>query len=218
MWRVLSPLSPDGIGWRELLRRALIPWEYGSDELVKQSKPVVRWKGDWQFAIDVRLFVDHDAQLMYRRCWNTTRLLKHLIDYVASRPMSKSYTGLSSVAPTVHKPHTDYQIAPITEISTGISDFLSVPQTCRAIMSQTENASWGLSTSKLKGLPHPSLGVLIISKHLAYAGRDEFTFAMVEEEYLRFARTKLVGSGRTRWPLSVLKSVSGSSPITGKSG
>ena len=75
-------------------------------------------------------------------------------------------------------------------------------------MSQTENSSWGLSASKLKGLPHPSVGVLIISKHLAYAGREEFTFAMVEEEYLRFARTKLVGSGRTRWPLNVLKSVS----------
>lgn len=58
------------------------------------------------------------------------------------------------------------------------------------------------------GLPQPALGVLIIAKHLHYAGREEFNFAQVEEEYLRFARTKLVGSGKTRWPLGVLKMVS----------
>jgi origin recognition complex subunit 4 len=57
-------------------------------------------------------------------------------------------------------------------------------------------------------LPQPAVGVLIISKHLAYAGREEFNFAQVEEEYLRFSRTKLVGSGKTRWPVGVLRIVS----------
>jgi origin recognition complex subunit 4 len=59
--------------------------------------------------------------------------------------------------------------------------------------------------SKLRGLPHPALGVLIVAKHLAYAGRAEFSFAQVEDEYLRFARTRLIGSGRTRWPPEVLR-------------
>lgn len=58
------------------------------------------------------------------------------------------------------------------------------------------------------GLPHPALGVLIIAKHLSYAGREEFTFAQVEEEYLRFSRTKLVGSGKVRWSMGVLRMVS----------
>lgn len=85
---------------------------------------------------------------------------------------------------------------------------MSVPLLCQAIIHQIENSSWGLATAKLRGLPHPAVGVLIIAKHLSYIGREEFTFAMVEEEYLKFARTKLVGSGRSRWPLTVLRSVS----------
>jgi len=60
----------------------------------------------------------------------------------------------------------------------------------------------------MSGLPHPALGILIIAKHLYYAGREEFNFAQVEEEYLRFARTKLVGIGKTRWPLGLLRMVS----------
>ena len=58
------------------------------------------------------------------------------------------------------------------------------------------------------GLPQPALGILIIAKHLYYAGREEFNFAQVEEEYLRFSRTKLVGSGKVRWSLGVLRMVS----------
>ena len=93
-----------------------------------------------------------------------------------------------------------------------------------SVISQVEGAGWGLQNSKLKGvstelrfrtasndvlgLPHPALGILIVAKHLAYAGREEFNFAQVEEEYLRFSRTKLVGSGKTRWPIGILRSVS----------
>jgi len=72
-----------------------------------------------------------------------------------------------------------------------------------------ESAGWGLQNAKLRGLPHPVLSILIIAKHLAFAGREEFNFAQVEEEYLRFGRVKLVGSGKTRWPVGVLKNVSG---------
>jgi hypothetical protein len=105
------------------------------------------------------------------------------------------------------------------------------------VLKQVDGAGWGLANAKLKGesdaitgalvgssspgdqsysadanaasgLSHPALGVLIVAKHLSYAGRDEFNFAQVEEEYLRFSRTKLVGSGRTRWAIGVLKTVS----------
>lgn len=51
------------------------------------------------------------------------------------------------------------------------------------------------------------MGILIIAKHLHYAGREEFNFAQVEEEYLRFSRTKLVGIGKTRWPVGILRTV-----------
>jgi hypothetical protein len=103
-----------------------------------------------------------------------------------------------------------------------------------SVLKQVDGAGWGLANAKLKGesdainlegalacrlqesyradaasgLSHPALGVLIVAKHLSYAGRDEFNFAQVEEEYLRFSRTKLVGSGRTRWAIGVLKTVS----------
>ena len=104
-------------------------------------------------------------------------------------------------------------------------DFLSIPSLVQSVTLQVEGAGWGLQTSKLKGLlrvnppflsigdgllglPQPALGVLIIAKHLAYAGKEAFNFVQVEEEYLRFSRTKLVGSGKTRWPIGVLRSVS----------
>jgi origin recognition complex subunit 4 len=100
---------------------------------------------------------------------------------------------------------------------------MSIPQLAENVLVQIELAGWGTNSSKLKGqfaeisekaetkysgLPHPALGVLIIAKHLYYAGREEFNFAQVEEEYLRFARTKLVGIGKTRWPLGLLRMVS----------
>ena len=102
-------------------------------------------------------------------------------------------------------------------------DFIPVRALIASVLTQVEGASWSLpllalpsssrsatkpaiplsaaqatATSKLRGLPHPCLGVLIIAKHLAYAGREEWNFVQVEEEYLRFARTRLVGSGKVR--------------------
>lgn len=50
--------------------------------------------------------------------------------------------------------------------------------------------------------------VLIIAKHFAYAGKEEFNFAMVEFEYVRFAKTGLSGSGRIKWSSDTLLSVS----------
>jgi origin recognition complex subunit 4 len=96
----------------------------------------------------------------------------------------------------------------MAEVVTGSLDLLAVPRLLQDIVLQVEEAAWGLASAKLKGLSQPAVGCLIIAKHLSYIGREEFTFAMVEEEYLRFARTKLVGSGRTRWPLTILRSVS----------
>lgn len=99
-------------------------------------------------------------------------------------------------------------IPAITSIMSRKLDYISVPVVSGSISSQLELAGWGTGVSgvsKLRGLPHPALGVLIIAKHLGYAGRTEFSFAQVEDEYLRFARTRLVGSGRTRWPLEILR-------------
>lgn len=59
-----------------------------------------------------------------------------------------------------------------------------------------------------QGLSHPSLVILIIAKHFAYAGKEEFNLAMVEHEYQRFARTQLAGSGRARWSTGILEVVS----------
>jgi origin recognition complex subunit 4 len=120
-------------------------------------------------------------------------------------------------------PGTYKQAVPLSEILGTKRDFISVPQLAENILVQVELAGWGLNSHKLKGqsgrlltvcssdlsgLPHPALGILIIAKHLHYAGREEFNFAQVEEEYLRFARTKLVGIGKTRWPIGLLRTVS----------
>lgn len=104
------------------------------------------------------------------------------------------------------------QVLPLTQIIAGTQSYLSVPALTASIIEQVENAGWGIANSKLKGLSQPALAVLVIAKHLHYAGREEFNFAQVEEEYVRFARTRLVGSGRTRWPIGVLKVVSISPP------
>ena len=102
------------------------------------------------------------------------------------------------------------QIPLITAVLSSKLDLIPVSVLCASVLAQIEQSGWGLQNAKLKGLSHPALGVLIISKHLHYAGRDEFNFAQVEEEYLRFSRTKLVGSGKTRWPIGVVRNVSSS--------
>ncbi|KAK4684451.1 origin recognition complex subunit 4, partial [Tremellales sp. Uapishka_1] len=177
VWRVISPLSPDSLGWKWVLQRALVPWEQDA-EGSKEDRAVQKWKGDWVFAVDMLL--DHER-------------IVRAFDRLA---------GLSTDVRSVYRPF----IVPIMEILANQLDFLSIPKVLDSILDQVEGAGWGIQSSKLKGLPHPALGILIIAKHLYYAGREEFNFAQVEEEYLRFSRTKLVGSGRTRWPIGVLRS------------
>lgn len=73
----------------------------------------------------------------------------------------------------------------------------------------SKNAPMGAGSSgalaKLRSLPHPALTVLIIAKHMLYTGRPEFTFAQLHAEYEKFARVRLVGVGRTRWTMDILK-------------
>jgi origin recognition complex subunit 4 len=100
------------------------------------------------------------------------------------------------------------QIPIVSMVLSGRIEFIPVPRTVDAVMTQIEHAGWGLQNAKLKGLPQPCLGILVIAKHLHYAGREEFNFEMVKEEYERFGRVRLVGSGKVRWPIGVLKTVS----------
>lgn len=101
----------------------------------------------------------------------------------------------------------DPQIIPLVQYAASLNT-IGVRTLTASVLSQIELAGWGLAHTKLKGLAQPEQAVLVISKHLAYAGREEFNFAQVEEEYLRFARTRLVGSGKVRWPVGVLRVVS----------
>ncbi|WWD19842.1 hypothetical protein CI109_104309 [Kwoniella shandongensis] len=175
VWRVSSPISSEGPGWTEVLRRALIPWD--DEETTTDDRAVRKWKGDWQFAVETLLEDDR---------------IKRNLDRL---------TGLTTDVRNLYRPF----IVPMMEVLDSKLDFLSIPEVFDNVLAQIEGAGWGLQTSKIRGLPHPALGVLIIAKHLAYAGREEFNFAQVEEEYLRFSRTKLVGSGKVRWPIGVLR-------------
>jgi hypothetical protein len=59
MWRVASPLSANGTGWKTLLLDALIPWpreevdldnaQYDDDD----DMDLMGWRSDWQFAVEV---------------------------------------------------------------------------------------------------------------------------------------------------------------------
>jgi origin recognition complex subunit 4 len=54
VWRVASPLAPEGAGWKVVLRRALVPWT--TPEAAGESDKTTRdWMEDWTFAVDVRL-------------------------------------------------------------------------------------------------------------------------------------------------------------------
>ncbi|WRT70018.1 uncharacterized protein IL334_007011 [Kwoniella shivajii] len=136
------------------------------------------WYEDWQFAVEMLLGEERIKR-------NLDRLV-----------------GLTTDVRTLYRPF----ILPINEVLSSRCDFLSVPVIANSVLAQVDNAGWGLQLTKLRGLPHPAFGVLIIAKHLCYAGREEFNFAQVEEEYLRFSRTKLVGSGKVRWPIGILRS------------
>lgn len=53
VWRVSSPLSFDGVGWKALMRRVLKPWhEEANDEETKT------WQDDWSYAVEVRKGVE----------------------------------------------------------------------------------------------------------------------------------------------------------------
>jgi len=54
MWRVASPLTTEALGWKEVMKHALVPWEYTSAEAGKEGREAKKWKGDWQFAVEVR--------------------------------------------------------------------------------------------------------------------------------------------------------------------
>ncbi|OCF43731.1 hypothetical protein I317_02484 [Kwoniella heveanensis CBS 569] len=179
-WRIPSPLSPDGMGWNSLLRSVLSPADCpdaGHDDRSREAKMMQRWKEDWDFAVQMLL--------------DDSRVKRRL----------ERMAGLTTDVRTLFRPF----ILPVASVLAEQVDFLSIPDLAESVLAQIEGAGWGLQNTKIKGLPHPALGVLIIAKHLSYAGREEFNFSQVEEEYLRFARTKLVGSGKVRWPIGVLK-------------
>lgn len=195
VWRVTSPLSPSGPGWRSLLRAALVPW---SEKALDKDKGMRQWQEDWAFAVDMLL--EHDT------------VSGHL----------ERLASLTTDMRLLYRPF----IAPVTSVLSGRLDFLSVPGVAASVRSQLELSGWSTGlpakppsatpskneklggvdiAAKLRGLPHPALGVVIIAKHLAYAGRLEFSLAQVEDEYARFARSRLVGSGRARWPVPLLR-------------
>lgn len=70
VWRVTSPLAPDALGWKAVLRNALIPWEASKSLQQEKDKKTSQWMGDWGFAVDVseQLDVAND-----RCCLTTSR-------------------------------------------------------------------------------------------------------------------------------------------------
>jgi origin recognition complex subunit 4 len=187
VWRVTSPLTPGGRGWRPLLRAALIPWD---EKRLDKDRAMRQWQEDWAFAVDM--------------------LLEH--DTVAAS--LERLAGLTTDVRLLFRPF----VAPVASVLAGRLDFLSVPGVAASVRAQLELGGWSTGpqkpgaklgaidiAAKLRGLPAPALGVLIVAKHLAYAGRTEFSLAQVEDEYARFARSRLVGSGCARWPLALIR-------------
>jgi origin recognition complex subunit 4 len=52
MWRVTSPLAPGALGWRNLMRQTLIPWD-GEKTGKHDTNELRKWRGDWEFAVEV---------------------------------------------------------------------------------------------------------------------------------------------------------------------
>lgn len=140
---------------------------------------VGKWKGDWEYSVD---------------------------EILRKPTIQRNFDRLASLTTDVRNIYRPF-IEPLIDVINGKTEYLRLDKILNNVVNQVEWAGWGLQSSKLRGLPHPALGILIIAKHLAYAGRDEFNFAQVEEEYMRFSRTRLVGSGKVRWPIGVLKRV-----------
>jgi len=81
MWRIMSPLSPEGTGWLEVLKCALIPWEYapGRQASDEEDTALQDWKSDWQFAIEVSFFSSTvDRALTLQTLLNHDRVKRHL--------------------------------------------------------------------------------------------------------------------------------------------
>ncbi|OWT36056.1 origin recognition complex subunit 4 [Cryptococcus neoformans Bt1] len=138
---------------------------------------VGKWKGDWEYSVD---------------------------EILRKPTIERNFDRLASLTTDVRNIYRPF-IEPLINVINGKTEYLRLDKILDNVINQVESAGWGLQSSKLRDLPHPALGILIIAKHLAYAGRDEFNFAQVEEEYMRFSRTRLVGSGKVRWPIGVLK-------------
>ncbi|ODN77966.1 hypothetical protein L202_05059 [Cryptococcus amylolentus CBS 6039] len=191
IWRVTSPLASvmqggvGGVGngtegqgrggWEVLLKMALIPWY--PESVMDDPEENEKWRGDWEYVI-VTTLGDERIRRYFDRL-----------------------VGLTTDVRVLYRPF----ILPITRVITRLDQKLDPKILADQILAQVETASFGLQNNKLRGLPTPCLGILIIAKHLAFAGREEFTYAMVEEEYLRFARTRLVGIGKVRWSVGVLR-------------
>jgi origin recognition complex subunit 4 len=229
--RVTSPLAPGGLvvpdgekAWRVLTKRALLPWldplpvssSESADDGKGDDRETERWKSDWAFAIDVSASAQQisgarvaDRQMLLKQ----DKVVRHF-DRLTSlttdvrnlyRPFVRPRfnEGLKSSA-TI----TDSKIPLIPLVLSSTNDFLSIPQLTTSLLAQVDGAGWGIANAKLKGLSQPALTILVAAKHLNYAGKEEFNFAQVNEEYVRFVRTRLVGSGRGRWVEGVLQRVS----------
>lgn len=189
IYRVVSPLAGADIDeWTRLLRNALLPWygpRGGMDEDTGEGEDHsaigvgdnTDWMGDWEMQVNEALEVGEIEKHLQRICELTTdvRLL--------FRPF----------------------IDPIRQILSSASLTLDSDLLLRKIQEQTQASGWGSKLEKLRGLSHPCLVILIISKHFSYAGKEEFNLAMAEHEYVRFAKSSLSGSGRARWSPDVLR-------------
>lgn len=66
IWRVSSPLSAGGVGWKALLRRALVPWE-DEDEQKEQDKVLQSWLVDWSYSVDKWLLANDTIHAALQR-------------------------------------------------------------------------------------------------------------------------------------------------------
>ncbi|KAJ9103965.1 hypothetical protein QFC21_002428 [Naganishia friedmannii] len=126
---------------------------------------------------------------------------------LALLPLTSDKTSLSNDdALWLSRWESQVDISPVQQFALAAAEGKLEPSTVvTSIREQIHSTGWGKKLEKLQGLSHPSLVILIIAKHFAYAGKEEFNLAMVEHEYQRFARTQLAGSGRARWSTGILE-------------
>lgn len=157
MWRVTSPIAPGALGWRNLLRQALVPW--ASEKPSKsEGKEERKWKGDWEYAVDVSVY----ASVLTRVAW---LIQKTLLGHSKVGESLDRLTGLTTdvrnlyrpfVSPsyTLDRPEADQrQIVPITEVLNARTDFVTIPRIMENLLLQIELAGWGMASDKLRGRP-----------------------------------------------------------------